>query len=164
MKSVGVGVRERECTLTNPVLTTTQRSGLLILVIGNYGWGETKALDRGPVPIFHSCADAWPQLTLSPTCQLQYKQGSVAPAQALCGKPFYCHSSTQHPRQTTSGEQRSGWGGAPVTATYPTIACHDSNPGALKPRSSSASFSGVGAPFSLSPMCTKWSQLFCFEE
>lgn len=47
MKSVGVGVRERERTLTNPVLTTTQRSGLLILVIGNYGWGETKALDRG---------------------------------------------------------------------------------------------------------------------
>lgn len=42
-------VRECECAHTNPVLTTTQRSGFLIVVIGNYGWGggETQALGRG---------------------------------------------------------------------------------------------------------------------
>lgn len=76
-----------------------------------------------------------------------------------------CHSSTQHPSQTTSGEQQTGWGGAPVTATYPSTACPDSNPDALEPsRGSSASCSGVGVPSSLSQMCTKWSQLVCFEE
>lgn len=42
---------ECECVHMNPVLTTTQRSGFLILVVGNYGWGgeETKDPGRGQV-------------------------------------------------------------------------------------------------------------------
>lgn len=43
---------ECECVHMNPILTATQRSGFLILVVGNYGWGEgeTKDSGRGQVP------------------------------------------------------------------------------------------------------------------
>lgn len=83
---------ERECVHMNPILATTQRSGCLILVVGNYGRGEGETKDAGGGQVPFSIppgADTWPQLTRSPTCQLQHKQGSVTLARALCGKPFY---------------------------------------------------------------------------
>lgn len=145
MKSVCVWcVRECECAHMNPVLTTTQRLGFQILVTGNYGWGwgRNQSSRQGPVPIFHSWADTWPRLTLSPTCQ---------PAPVQAGQ---CRSSTGgsvgshfmpqfNPTSKSNNfcKEQSGWGGAPVPATYPSTTCPDSNPDALEhSRVSSASF------------------------
>lgn len=159
---VSVCVWEWECAHVSPVLTTTQRSGFLILVIGYYGGGGNQS--RGQF-LFSIAVRTLGLSTPLPNLPAPVQAGQCRSGPGALWEAILCHSSTQHPSQTTSGEQQTGWGGAPVTATYPSTACPDSNPDALEPsRGSSASCSGVGVPSSLSQMCTKWSQLVCFEE
>lgn len=86
-----------------------------------------------------------------PLCNLPapVQAGQCHSSPGALWEAIFCHNSAQHPSQTTSGKQQPGWGGAPVPATYPSVACPNSNLDVLEPsRASAASFSGASVPSS----------------
>lgn len=152
----------------NPILTTTQRSGFLILVVGYYGWdgGGTREPGRGQV-LFSIAGQTLGLSSPSPqpASSSTSRAVSLQPRRSVGSHFMQQFSPTSKSNNLWEAAGRVGRG-CHHSHLSPSIACPDSNPDALEPpRGPVPLFLGVGVPPSLSQICgnTKWSHCFAWE-
>lgn len=146
---------ECECVHMNPILTATQRSGFLILVVGNYGWGERETKDpgRGQVPF------SIPVQTLGlsspapqPACSSTSRAVLLQPRRSVGShfmQQFSPTSKSNNFWEAASWVRRGSHHSHLALQSLPR-----SSPDALDaPTGSAPLFSGEGVPSSLSQMC-----------